>query len=224
VPYFGYARQDRRGGRRTPVGARVVAELFDAAPLDRLAVIDLHTAAIEGFLAMPVEHLTAVPLLAEAARRYAGPDGVIVAPDLGAAKLADRYARILKLPVAVVHKTRVSGSEVHVTGVAGDVRGRPPIIVDDMLSTGGTIEAAVHALVQAGSLADMTVAITHGLFVGPARERLRALPVGRIIATDSVRRGPDVGLPVETVGIGPLLGEAIRRLHDDESLAPFAGG
>ena len=151
MPYFGYARQDRRSHGREAVGARVVADLLSNAGFDRVVAVDLHTPAIEGFFARPVEHISAVPLLAEAVRPYVAADGVVVAPDLGAIKMADLYAEILHLPVALVHKTRVSGKDVTARGVTGDVRGRAPLLVADMITTGATIEACSIALKQRGA-------------------------------------------------------------------------
>jgi len=215
VPYLGYARQDRRGGREA-VALRVVAGMLDASPVERLVVLDPHTAAIEGSFSMPVEAVTAVPLLARAVGERAGRDAIIVAPDLGAAKLAERYAETLDAPVAIVRKTRVSGSDVKVSGVSGDVERRAPIIVDDMISTGGTIEAAAGALLAAGAMPEITVVATHGLFVGPAFERLRRLGARRFIVTDSVPRAPATAFPVETVGVAALLADAVRRLRGEE--------
>lgn len=219
IPYFGYARQDRRASGREPVAARLVADLIEAARIDRVVSIDLHSAALEGIFSAPLEHLTAVPPLAEALGRLklAG-KGVVVAPDVGAAKLADRYARLLDMPVAIVHKTRISGREVATRGVTGDVEGRQPLIVDDMISTGGTIEAASRALAAAGSLPVTAVAVTHGLFVGDAGQRLAALGARRFLVTDSVAP-PGLRLPVEVVSVAPLLARAIQNLHEDRSLA-----
>ena len=115
-----------------------------------MVVVDLHTPVVEGFFTIPVAHLTAVPILADAIRLQVPPNAVIVAPDLGAAKLAGRYATLLNLPVAIVHKTRISGTDVITSGITGEVSGRVPIVAEDMISTGGTIEAAVHALLAAG--------------------------------------------------------------------------
>jgi len=219
VPYLGYARQDRRVGGRDAVAARVVGDMLDASAVERLVVVDAHTPAVEGFFTLPVEPLSAVPLLAKAVRPYVGKDAVLVAPDLGAAKLVERYASLLQAPVAIVHKTRISGSEVRVTRVTGDVAHRAPVIVDDMITTGGTIEAAVNALLAAGCVPEVTVVASHGLFVGPALERLRSLPIRRILVTDSMPLPNAPAFPLETVRIAPLLAEAIRRLHADESLA-----
>jgi ribose-phosphate pyrophosphokinase len=216
VPYFGYARQDRRASGREPVGARLIADLIGASGIDRVVAVDLHTAALEGFFPVPLEHLSAVPLLAETARPWVPENAVIVAPDLGAVKLAERYASLLHRPVAVVHKIRISGEEVSVRGIVGEVRGRAPVIVDDMISTGGTIDAAIKALLAAGCAPEITVAASHALLVGPAIRRLHALPVRRFVATDSVAVPP--GLPLETAGLGPLLADAIERLNGNRSL------
>jgi ribose-phosphate pyrophosphokinase len=220
VPYLGYARQDRRVTGREPVGARLVADLIATSGFDRVVAIDVHSPSIEGFFSLPMERLTAVPLLAEALRRSrVDSNGVVVAPDLGAARLADRYSRLLDLPVAIVHKTRVSGREVAVRGVSGDVQGRQPLIVDDMISTGGTIEAASRALAAAGSLPVAAVAATHALLVGDAVERLAAIGARRIIVTDSLPVPPSPRLPLEIVPVGPLLARTISHLHEGRSLA-----
>jgi ribose-phosphate pyrophosphokinase len=223
VPYLGYARQDRRATEYAPVAARVVADAVGAGAMDRLATVDVHTPALEGFFSIPVEPLTAVPLLAGAVQQLTDATTVLVAPDLGAAKLAERYALQLhsQPAVAMVHKVRVSGSDVRVTRVTGDVQHRAPVIVDDMITTGGTIEAAVDALLAAGCLPRITVVAAHGLFVGPAMERLGRLPIQRIVVTDSVPAPQAVGavaLALQTVSIGRLLADAIARLHQDEPL------
>jgi ribose-phosphate pyrophosphokinase len=218
VPYLAYARHDRRGTGREPVGARLVADLIAAGGFHRIVAVDLHSSALEGVFGVPLEHLTVVPAIVERLRPQLPPEGVIVAPDLGATKLAERYARLLRLPVALVHKRRVSGEQVTVRGVTGEVRGLAPLVVDDMITTGGTVEAAVGALLQAGCRPEVTVAASHGLFVGAAPERLRALPVRRLVATDSVAARA-AAPPHERVSLAPLLAEAISRLHGDRSLS-----
>jgi ribose-phosphate pyrophosphokinase len=218
VPYFGYARQDRRSGRR-PLGARVAASALSTGGFDRIMLIDAHTPAIEGFFEIPIDHLTAVPLLARATAPAIREKSVVVAPDLGAVKLAREYARILRTPMAFVHKSRLDGEEVEAHGVIGDVHGRHPIVVDDMLSTGGTIEAAVGALREAGALEPTTVTVTHALVVGRAREILERLPLARLIATNTVSRTTRPVPHLEITSVASLLATAIRRNHRDESLA-----
>jgi ribose-phosphate pyrophosphokinase len=220
VPYFGYARQDRRAQGRQPVAARLVADLFATAGFGRVVALDLHNRAMEGLFPVPLEHVSAVPALVAAVKDAIPEDGVVVASDLGAAKLAETYARLLGLPTALVHKKRVSGAEVQVRDITGEVAGRAPILVDDMISTGGTLVAAARCLLDAGARPALTLVATHGLLVGDAVERLAALPLTRVVLTDSVQPPPAAArLPLTTVSVAPLLAEAIRRLHGGESLS-----
>jgi len=218
IPYLGYARQDRRTDRRS-LGARVAANVIGTGGFDRLMLIDAHTASIEGFFDIPIDHLTAVPILADAARSSRQDNAVVVAPDLGGVKRAREYARLLDLPMAFVHKTRLTGETVEAHGVIGEVRDRIPIIVDDMLSTGGTVEAAVGALRMAGALDPATVVVTHALLVGRARDVLRQLPVSRLIAANTIPVEDAVELHLGVTSVAPLVATAIRRNHFDESLA-----
>jgi ribose-phosphate pyrophosphokinase len=157
-------------------------------------------------------------LLAEAAKPLLPAQSVVVAPDLGAVKLARRYAKLLDLPMAIVHKTRIGGERVETHGIVGDVRDRSLVIVDDMISTGGTIAAAFNASVAAGCLPIGIAISSHGLFVGTASERLSALPIKQFLVTDSVAP-PKSTLPIRSVGLGSLLAEAIKRLHENKSLS-----
>lgn len=213
VPYLAYARHDRRKKGREPLGARLIADLIQAARLERLITVDLHSPAVEGCFGLPVEHLSAAPLLAEHLRRTAAPESIIVSPDLGAVKRAEAFAEALKLPVAVVQKSRLSGSEVEAHALTGEVRGRAPILVDDMISTAGTVEAAAQVLLEAGCARDITVVATHALLVGPALERLRKLPLRRLLTTDSLPRPGQLPLPIEVVSLAPLLARTIERLR-----------
>jgi ribose-phosphate pyrophosphokinase len=219
VPYFGYARQDRRPSGRSAVGARVIAGLIESAGFAHLVAVDLHTAAIEGFFHLPLEHLSAATLLADAVQT--SDDMVIVAPDLGAVKLAERYQARLHLPMVVLHKARIAGSGgsgVSLRGIIGDVRNRAPLVVDDMVTTGATIEAAVKGLLDAGCKPDVAVVATHALFVGSAPARLQALPIRQLIGTNSVDPS---ALPehFQTVNLAPVLADVIARLHNNKSLA-----
>ncbi|MFL5347324.1 MAG: ribose-phosphate diphosphokinase [Hyalangium sp.] len=213
VPYLAYARQDRRETGREPLGARLVADLIRVSGVDRAVVVDLHSPAVEGCFNIAVEHLSAMPLLADHVRRTVTPGSVVVSPDLGGVKRVERYAAQLKLPVAVVHKHRRSGSEVQARTITGDVKGCPPIIVDDMISTAGTIEAAVNALLEAGCAPEVTVVATHALLVGPAVERLSRLPIRRLLTTDSVPRVDRLPFKVEVVSIAALLARTIELLR-----------
>jgi ribose-phosphate pyrophosphokinase len=220
VPFLGYSRQDRRAGAdRTAIGARVVADILGASQVDRVVTVDLHQPAVEGFFSFPVEHLEAYSLHLEALRDLRE-NSVVVAPDLGASKLADRFARDLDVPFAVVHKTRLSGVAVVATHVTGDVQGRRPIVVDDMITTGGTVRAALEAAMAAGALGEAVVAITHGILSEDAPSVLRPLPIASLLITDSVPL--DAGLPrLRVVPLAGMLAEAIRRLSEGRSLAEF---
>ena len=212
IPYVGYARQDRRESAFEPVGAKVMADIVSSGSVDRLVAMDLHSRGVEGCFRMPVEHVSAVGLVAERLKPLVPRNGVVVSPDLGAVKLAEHYGRLLELPVAVVHKVRLGGADVSARGVMGEVKGRSPIVVDDMISTAGTIVAAIEALLQAGCARDISVAATHALLVGPALERLRPLPIARLVATDSVPPPVGLPLPLEKVSVAPVLADAVRRL------------
>lgn len=219
LPYFGYARQDRRRRPGEAVGARVVADALAAAGAQRLVVVDPHTAALEAMCPVPADMLSAVPVLARALSPLTAPDAVVVAPDLGAVQLAEHYASLLGLPVAVVRKTRVTGVTVRAEELAGDVAGRPAVIVDDMISTGATIEAAARVHLARGGAPGIAVAATHGLLVGDAVTRLGRLPLQRLLVTDTVpaRAAPAPALAVAPVG--GLLAEAVGRLHRGEPLS-----
>ena len=211
LPYFGYARQDRRANGFEAVSARVVADLLVASGVERIVALDIHTDAIEGFFTIPVERLSAVPVLAAAIREALPQNGVIVSPDLGAAKLADTYARLLDLPVAIVHKTRLDARSVTATRVTGDVQGRTPIIIDDMISTGGTIEAAARAVSAAGAFGEsLIVCATHGLFVGGCIDRLRGLGISRLLVTNSILPGRASELPIEIVDVAGLIADCLN--------------
>jgi len=221
TPYLGYARQDRRTISGGALGLRVVGDLLRAAA-DRLVVVDPHTYAIEAALGIPLESLTAVPILAEAVRRPDPERVVIVAPDAGAIKLAERYAVLLRAPVAVVHKRRISGEAVRVIDVAGEVQDRIPVIIDDMISTGGTVEAAIGAILDRGCRTPVTVAATHGLFVGGALDRLSRLPVERIVVSDTLPMPSDRAAQIDVRSIASLLAVAVAKLHRDEPLGELA--
>jgi len=211
VPYFGYARQDRRAKTGEPVGARLIADIMEQR-LDRILTVDLHTPSIEGFFRIPIDHVSAIPLLAEALRPELEPDSVLVAPDLGAVKMARRYSQLLDLPVAYVHKIRVSGSEVQVREVVGKVEGLSPVLVDDMISTGGTLRSAMKAVLDMGCLPRFTIAASHSLLVGDAIQQLALFPLSKVILTDSIGRTEFGSLPVQVVSLKKILAEAMQKL------------
>jgi ribose-phosphate pyrophosphokinase len=220
IPYFGYARQDRRARGREPVSTRLVADLIAASGIERVVVVDFHSHAVESAFAIPVEHISAIPILADAVRPSVRKDAVVVSPDLGAVKMAERYAKLLDLSVAIVHKSRLSGAEVTVQRLVGDVRGKEILVVDDMITTGATIEKAILALLEAGcSASGIKVAASHGLFVGNAIERLAKLPIEKIYVSDSVPPPKQILLPLHVSSLASLLGETIQHLHCLESLS-----
>ena len=217
VPYFGYARSDKRHGRREPITASLVARMMQAAGLDHVITLDLHAAQIEGFFHIPVDRLTAVPTLGQALRDRLPPGAVIVSPDTGRVGMATEYAHRIGGEVVVLHKRRAGGTAAEVTHVVGDVRDRACLIIDDMVSTGGTIAAGVTALLGAGARPEITVAATHGLFVGDAAARLDHEAIREVLVTDSV--AADRPCPRrQIVSIAPLIAAAIRRIRADGSL------
>jgi ribose-phosphate pyrophosphokinase len=224
VPYFGYARQDRRSCDGEAVGARAVADVLKAAGAERLLVVDPHTPALESMFAVPVEMLTALPVLVSALADTVPEDAVVVAPDLGALRLAEHVAGALGRPVAVVRKTRISGTAVRATELVGDVAGRPLLIIDDMVSTGATIEAAAGAALSHGAAQDITVAAVHAVLVGDAPARLARLPVRRMVVTDTVPRADAPPFWLEVHSVAPLLAEALRRLQHHSLLGDLLVG
>jgi ribose-phosphate pyrophosphokinase len=212
IPYYGYARQDRRSRSGEPVTARLLADLL-CTRLDRLVLVDLHNPAIEGFFPVPVEQLSAVPLLADALLPTISAEHILVAPDLGAVKLAQRYADRLGLDLAYVHKERQNGSRVTVRNIIGEVAGRKPIIVDDMISTGGTVASTIEMLLAKGALPEVTVVTSHALLVGPAIERLAALPVRRLVTTDSLPQPTGRPFGIEVISLADLLAGTVARLR-----------
>jgi ribose-phosphate pyrophosphokinase len=186
IPYFPYARQDRRKRRGEPLGVRVAAELLAAMGLSRALTFELHSAAAEAASPFPIEELHGAPLLARAIAGDLPRDAVVVGPDLGATKLAQRYARELGTPMALVYKTRTSGSEVVAERVIGDVRGLSPILVDDIIASGGTMVAAARALLEAGCRPAFTVVATHAVLAEPALKQLAQLPVERLVVTNTL--------------------------------------
>src|SRR5215510_4678638 len=185
IPYFGYARSDKRNGRREPIGARLVADLLQTAGIDHVITIDLHASQIEGFFRIPVDSLSAVSVLCEGIKRVLPAETVVVSPDDGRLKMAMEYAQHLNTSVVLLHKTRVTGTDTRVTHLVGDVRGRPCLVVDDMISTGGTIAEAVNTLAEAGAAPGTFVAATHGLLLKGARAKLTSGSIADVFITDT---------------------------------------
>jgi ribose-phosphate pyrophosphokinase len=218
VPYFGYARADRSQGQREPITASVVAEVLQAVGVNFVLTIDLHTPQIEGFFRVPVDSLTAVPTLCDALRDRLPPDIVVVSPDTGRVDMATQYAQRLNCSVVVLHKQRRSGTETVVTQVVGDVRDRHCLIIDDMISTGGTIARSIEALLDAGACQEMIIAATHGLFIENARVKLSHKSVKAIFVTDTVAPPERDWQQLHVVSIAPLIATSIQRFQSNSSI------
>ncbi|MBL8727337.1 MAG: ribose-phosphate pyrophosphokinase [Planctomycetes bacterium] len=218
IPYFGYARKDRKDEGRVPINAKLVANLLVTAGYDRVVAIDLHAAQIQGFFDIPVDHLYARPVLIERVRQLETQRLMIVSPDIGGTKLARAYAKELSCDLAIIDKRRISGEETVIEHVIGDVSGRDVVLVDDMVSTGGSIVDAVRIVKQKGARKAFIVA-THAVLAGKAVERLNSADVEKIFFTDSVPV-PAAKLPkVEVCSIAQLLARAIDRIHRSESIS-----
>jgi len=228
MPFWGYSRQDKKHRGREPISARLVADLFKVAGADRIMTVDLHTAQIQGFFDGPVDHLFALPVLAEHVNRtYADHELTVVSPDSGRVRLAERWAETLGgTPVAFIHKTRdpLKPNQVVANRVVGEVEGRVCLIVDDMIDTGGTICKAADILFDSGA-ADVVVAATHAVLSDPATERLKNSRISEVIVTNTLPLPPEKQLDKLTVLlIAPLLARAIREVFDDGSVTTLFGG
>jgi ribose-phosphate pyrophosphokinase len=221
IPYFGYARQDRKDEGRTPITAKLVANLIVTAGADRVLTVDLHAAQIQGFFDVPVDNLLAEPILS---RYWAGKglgELVLVSPDVGNTKRARVYADRLGGDLAIITKRRVSGTEVESGHIIGDVGGKTVLMMDDMISTAGTVVSAAKECKLHGA-ARIFVGATHGVLCGPAAERLSGAPIDEIVVTDTIPIGPDKQKSIgklRVLPIAPLIGEAIHRIHNDESVS-----
>ena len=218
LPYYGYARKDRKDEGRVPISAKVVANTITRCGADRVLTIDMHAAQIQGFYDIPVDHLYAKPVLLNALQAMNIADPVVVTPDVGGIKMARAYAKALAADLAIVDKRRVSGSEIAVEHLIGEVEGRNVIIVDDMISTGGSISEAA-TIVRSHGAKTIVLAVTHAVLCGPAVERLEACPADTILITDTIPRRGRSPRQLQVVSVAPLLGRAVRNLHDSKSLS-----
>jgi len=222
IPYFGYARQDHKSTGREPITAKLVANLLTTAGADRVVSIDLHSTQLQGFFDIPVDHLTAVTTLSRYLRdSFDLSNGVVVASDVGRAKMADKYAMILELPMVVVHKRRsgVGGLEVEVVDIVGDVEGKTPVLIDDVIASGSIYQQA-DALVAAGA-EPVIISVSHGVLVGDAVTRLRRPSVRAVVTTNTVPVPESKRLDgaVRVLTIAPLLADAIARIHNRQSVS-----
>ena len=224
-PFYGYGRQDRKASGREPITAKLVANLFKEAGASRLVGVDLHSGQIQGFFDGPVDHLTAMPVLVEELASLKG-DLTIVSPDAGRVKVAERYAMTLGAELAIVHKRRshTSFNTVEAREVVGDVSGRICVLVDDMIDTAGTICSAAEQLAERGA-SQIVAATTHGVFSGPASERLANSPIEKIVVTDTLPLPEEIKIDgIEVVSVAPLIAEAIRAVFEDTSVSEIFDG
>ena len=221
IPYYGYARQDRKAAPRTPISAKLVADLVTTAGVDRVVTIDLHAAQIQGFFNIPVDNLYAAPvILNHLKERFAGQDIVMVTPDAGGTERARGFAKRLECPMALIDKRRTGPNVAEVMHLIGDVKGKIAIILDDMIDTAGTLTQAAGALKQNGA-AMIYAAATHGVLSGPAIDRINGSVIEEVLLTDTIPLGEraDRTSKIKVLSVAPLLAEAIRRIHEDESVS-----
>jgi ribose-phosphate pyrophosphokinase len=220
IPYYGYARQDRKVRPRVPISAKLVADLIGAPGTDRLLCIDLHAGQIQGFFNIPVDNIFATPvMLEEIRRRYRGPL-TIISPDAGGVERSRAYAKRLGANLAIIDKRRESANVAEVMNIVGDVKGQTCVIVDDMVDTAGTLAESARALDREGASAVYAV-ITHPVLSGPAVKRIVESPLKELVVTDTIPLRPDAldCSKLHVVTIAPLLGEAIRRINNEESVS-----
>ena len=221
MPYFGYARQDRKDEGRTPITAKLTANLITTAGADRVLTMDLHAAQIQGFFDIPVDNLLAEPVLSRHWLNYEFHDLVLVSPDAGNTKRARVYAQRLGGDLAIINKRRTSGGTIEASHIIGDVKGRDVLMMDDMISTAGTIATAA-ALCRDHGARKVYVGATHAVLCGPAIERLIKAPIDEVVVTDTIPVTAEKldGLKTLTVlSVAELMGEAIHRIHNDESVS-----
>jgi len=220
MPYFGYARQDRKDEGRVPITAKLVANMITSAGADRILAIDLHAQQLQGFFDIPVDHLTGELVLSSYFRKKRLTNLTVVSPDVGNMKTASRYASHLGGDLAIVHKKRLSGSNVEAQEIIGEVKGRTVLMCDDIIATAGTMCGAAELIKQRGAGA-VYAGGTHGVFVPPALERLAAAPFEEVVVTDTIPVEPSVAKSsrVTVLSVAAMLGEAIKRIHRNESVS-----
>ncbi len=217
IPYFGYARQDRKDRPRVAISAKVVANLITVAGADRVLTMDLHSSQIQGFFDIPLDHLYSAPVLVNHFVDRGISDLVVVAPDIGSVKMSRAYAKRLGADLAIIDKRRPEPNVAEVYHVIGDVKDKNVLIVDDLIDTAGTIVAAAARLKEEGAL-EIYAACTHPVFSGPALDRIQESPIREIVVTDTIplRNG---GEKIKVLSVAELLGEAIQRIHREESVS-----
>ena len=225
-PYYAYSRQDRKGRPREPITAKLVADMLSAAGADRVVSVDLHAGQIQGFFDAPFDHLTAAPVLESYMRENFGNDVVVVAPDAGRVKVAERYSQHLGVELALIHKARPRdvANQVKALHVVGDVEGRHCVLIDDMIDTAATICAAAELLASAGA-SDISVMATHAVLSDPAVDRLKAAPVSRVVVTDTLPVAEDRYFDkLEVLSVAKIIADAIDAVFEDTSVSELFGG
>lgn len=220
IPYYGYGRMDKKEAPREPITGRLVADLLTTAGAHRVLTLDLHAGQIEGFFNIPVDHLRALPLFADYLARKGLAKGVVVAPDDGAVRRSKQLADRLDLPLAVIFQRRVGADAKEPIQVVGEVEGRTPILIEDIIDTAGTVTRATDVLLAKGCVPEIHVCATHAVFAGPAFERLSRPEIREVIVTNTIPIPAERHLPKVTVlSAAPLLAEAIRRIHLNQSVS-----
>jgi ribose-phosphate pyrophosphokinase len=226
MPFYAYGRQDRKSEGREPITAKLVATMFAAAGATRLVSVDLHSGQIQGFIDQPFDHLTAMPVLVDHLAKTLGDDAVVVSPDAGRVKVAERYANALHADLAIVHKRRVRGEKnvVEAKEVVGNVSGRTCVLIDDMIDTGGTLVAAADVLVEQGA-SQVCAAATHGVLSGPAIDRLKNSAIAKVVVTDTLPLPPEKQIDkLEVLSVAPIIADAIDAVFEDTSVSEIFGG
>ena len=226
MPFYGYARQDRKDQPRVPITAKLVANLLVAAGANRVLTMDLHAQQIQGFFDIPVDHLYAAPVMYEYLRKKKIPNLVIVSPDVGGLKMAHAFSQVLNAGLAIVAKRRTSATEVEAMTVIGQIKGKNLVLVDDLTETAGTLTAAAELLKKKGAK-QILACVSHAILKDLGLERLRKSSIDELITTDTVLRPASSGMKINTLSVAGLLGEAIKRIHSNSSvtsLFEFKGG
>ncbi len=222
IPYFGYARQDRKDQPRVPITAKLMANLITTAGAERILTMDLHSAQIQGFFDIPFDHLYASPVFVENVKSTFPTNVVVVAPDIGSVKMARAYATRLEAPLALIDKRRPRHDEIDVMNVIGDVNGKNVVIFDDIISTGGTLVKAARALKERGAL-DIIACVTHAVLADSVFEKLNHSDLSRLCVTNTIQHDPAAVAArtdrLEILSVARILGEAIHRIHQEESLS-----
>jgi len=225
-PFLGYARQDRKSSGREPITAKLVIDIFATAGADRIVSIDLHTGQIQGFFDGPFDHLVAMPVILEHLKKRFGTDIMMVAPDAGRVKLAERYASRLGVELAIVHKSRLKTGAAEALAVIGDVKGQNCVVIDDMIDTAGTMSAASDLLKKQGAKS-VIAATTHGVFSNPAFERIKESAISELIVADTLPLPPEAkksGVNITVVSVVDLLANTIEAIFEDGSVSAIFEG